>query len=140
MTFMNICLLGDLEDLAATYVGWIARRSGCTVLELPEGALGAAWDYELDDGGHGTLRVGSTELRWEAVSGVFVRMNPEPPLPPGLNLDEQYRLAFLHERREGLHQLLERLPCAVVNRPSAGRSNASKPYQMAELAAAGFDV
>jgi glutathione synthase/RimK-type ligase-like ATP-grasp enzyme len=32
------------------------------------------------------------------------------------------------------------VPCPVVNRPSAGRSNASKPYQMAELEAAGFDV
>jgi glutathione synthase/RimK-type ligase-like ATP-grasp enzyme len=28
----------------------------------------------------------------------------------------------------------------VVNRPSAGRSNASKPFQMAELQAAGFEV
>jgi len=137
---MHICLLGDLEDLAATYVGWIARQSGCTVLELAEGALGIAWDYELDDSGHGTLRVGNTRLRWETVAGVFVRMNPEPPLPPGLTLDAEYRFGFLHERREGLHQLLEHLPCAVVNRPSAGRSNASKPYQMAELEAAGFDV
>ncbi|MGL4961041.1 MAG: ATP-grasp domain-containing protein [Inquilinus sp.] len=137
---MHICLLGDPEDLAAIYVGWIARQSGCAVLELPEGALGTAWEYELDDSGRGTLRVGNTEMRWETVAGVFVRMNPEPPLPPGLTLNEEHRLGFLHERREGLHQLLEHLRCAVVNRPSAGRSNASKPYQMAELEAAGFDV
>jgi hypothetical protein len=137
---MHICVLGDLEDLASVYVGWLGRQGGCTVLELAEGTLGTAWDYDLDEGCVGTLRVGDTSVPWEAIAGVFVRLNPEPPLPPGVALAEPHKTMFTRERREGLHQLLDLLDCCVVNRPSAGRSNASKPYQMAELTAAGFDV
>jgi len=86
------------------------------------------------------LRVGDTSVPWKAIAGVFVRLNPEPPLPPGVALGEPHKTMFMRERREGLHQLLGLLDCCVVNRPSAGRSNASKPYQMADLVAAGFDV
>ena len=137
---MHVCVLGDLQDLGAVYIAWIARQHGCTVVELPEEGLGTAWEYTLDSSGRGTLQVGDMLLSWEQIAGVFVRMSPEPSLPRGLRLNEHHRLGFLHERREGIHQLLESVACTVVNRPSAGRSNASKPYQMAELEAAGFDV
>jgi glutathione synthase/RimK-type ligase-like ATP-grasp enzyme len=137
---MHVCLLGDIDDITTTYIGWIARQSGYTVLKLSEGALGIAWEYMLDDFGRGKLRVGDTEWRWEKVTGVFVRLDPDPPLPRGVTLEEKFRNGFVLERREGLHQLLEHLQCTVINRPSAGRSNASKPYQMTELEMAGFDV
>lgn len=137
---MNICLLGDMEDLAAAYVGWLARVRGHRVLQLPEGTLGAEWSYEIDDCGEGTLRVGDARLSWREIDGVFVRLNPQPPTPEGLTLDPARHIAFLHERRHGLHQLLEAIRAPVINRPSAGRSNASKPAQMVELANAGFDV
>jgi hypothetical protein len=137
---MHVCVLGDLDDLAAAYVAWLARAGGHDVLELAEGALGVRWDYDCGEDGDGILRVGTRRLRWTEVAGVFVRLNPDPPLPEGLSLEEPERSRFVQERREGLHQLLDRLICTVVNRPSAGRSNASKPYQMAELESAGFDV
>ncbi len=137
---MPVCVLGDLEDLAATYVAWLARERGHEVLELAEGGLGASWDYSVQERSAGTVRAGSASVPWSAITGVFVRLNPAPPLPPGVILDDRLRDGFVRERREGVHQLLEALDCPVINRPSAGRSNASKPYQMAELSAAGFDV
>ena len=130
----------DLEDLAAVYIAWLARERGYTVWELAEGTLGAAWDYDIDDACAGMLRTAGAQLAWGETVGIFVRFNPEPPLPSGLSLEDPARTMFVRERREGLHQLLELVPCSVVNRPSAGRSNASKPYQMGELQRAGFDV
>src|SRR5262245_16735061 len=130
---MPICIVGDPEELTAAYIGWMARQRGLPVLELPEASLGVDWDYDCDDHGRGTLRAGATRVPWEEVAGVFVRLNPEPPLPPGLHLAGAQRARFVQERREGLHQLLERLTGVVINRCSAGRSNASKPYHMAKL-------
>jgi glutathione synthase/RimK-type ligase-like ATP-grasp enzyme len=74
------------------------------------------------------------------VSGVFVRFNPRPGLPSRLSLDTTGETVLTHERREGLHHLLAAVQCPVVNRPSGGRSNASKPLQMMELRQAGFVV
>ncbi len=137
---MRICVLGDLEDLACVYVAWLARERGHEVLELAEAGLGSDWDLALDDAGHGRLTVAGKVMPWTTVTGIFVRLNPDPPLPPGVALEGAARTHFIWERREALHQVLEQVPCTVVNRPSAGRSNASKPYQMRELQIAGFDV
>jgi len=137
---MRICLLGDLEDLASVYIGWLARKLGYEVIELAEAQLGVDWHYMVDDAGNGRLVLADRYVRWDEIAGIFVRLNPDPPLPAGVSLEEVQRNCFVQERREALHQLLEHVPCPVVNRPSAGRSNAAKPYQMAELGRAGFEV
>jgi hypothetical protein len=138
---MHIGVLGDPDDLAAVYVSWIARQRGIDVLELPEAALGTTWDFAVDDRlGRPSLSVAGRQYTCDAVAGVFLRFNPRPPLPEGVSLGGVHQYAFIVERREALHHLLQALPCVVVNRPSGGRANASKPYQMRTLAAAGFDV
>jgi glutathione synthase/RimK-type ligase-like ATP-grasp enzyme len=138
---MTIALLGDPEDLAAVYIGWLASKRHVEVVWLPEQSLGTEWSFSIDElGTEANLRLGERWQSFSELSGVFVRFNPNPPLPPGLTLTGEFRSAFLMERREGLHQLLEVLPCKVINRPSAGRANASKPYQMRTLAQAGFCV
>lgn len=138
---MKIGVVGDPEDLASVYVSWLAGRRGIEVLPLPESTLGSGWSFGLnEETGEAALTLGQQRIHFAALSGVFVRLHPEPPLPQGLTLAAAHHLMFLRERREGLHHLLEALPCAVVNRPSAGRANASKPYQMRMLANAGFRI
>ena len=139
---MHICVLGDSEDLSTVYFGWLARRRGLDVLELREDTLGYDWSFTLDGsssrGGH--LVVGDSKYPFREVSGVFVRLNPRPLQPPNLKLSPQNEHAFIVERRNGIQYFLDHLPMVVANRPSAGRSNGSKPYQMRLLAAFGFDV
>jgi glutathione synthase/RimK-type ligase-like ATP-grasp enzyme len=84
--------------------------------------------------------VGARVLDLDALDGIFVRLSPQPPLPDGLSLEPVAQALFTHERREGLHHLLQTVKCAVVNRPSGGRANASKPLQMSQLRDAGFTV
>jgi glutathione synthase/RimK-type ligase-like ATP-grasp enzyme len=138
---MHIALLGDPDDLALAYMMWLARRHEHDVLLLNESSLGVEWDFTFHVGEtSGVLRVDGRTLPLDELAGMFVRLHPEPALPPGLSLESMARVVFVHERREALHHLLDRVPCPVVNRPSAGRSNASKPLQMAQLTRAGFDV
>jgi len=138
---MSIALLGDPEDLAITYVSWLAKRRGTDTVLLPEATLGVDWSFNLNRaGGHGTLRVGADTMDLRELSGVFVRFNPSPGVHARLSLDAAAQGVLTHERREGLHHLLAAVPCPVVNRPSGGRSNASKPLQMMELRQAGFVI
>ena len=67
-------------------------------------------------------------------------MNPRPPLPPELAAAVDLSPVYAIERRYALHWLLDSAPFPVVNRPSRGRSNGSKPFQMALLTQAGFTV
>jgi glutathione synthase/RimK-type ligase-like ATP-grasp enzyme len=139
---MRICIVGDAEDLASVYVGWLAERHGHEVLPLSEGALGVAWSFGLDEARspHGHIELGQRIYTFADAAGAFVRLNTRPPLPDGLRLAPPQQHAFLMERRSGIHQFLHALPCVVANRPSGGRSNGSKPYQMRLLARAGFEV
>jgi hypothetical protein len=138
---MNIALLGDPEDLAIAYIAWLAGRRNFDVLVLPESTLGIDWSFALAGApGQGWLRSGVRRLDLCDLSGVFVRLNPQPLLPAGLSLDEVPHGVFTQERREGLHHFLEMVGCPVVNRPSGGRANASKPLQMTQLREAGFKV
>lgn len=144
---MRIAIVGDPEDLSLAYFAWMARQRGAEVIELAEDRLGADWSFDLRDGADGphgtgaTLYRGDDALPVERLDGAFVRLNPGPGRPAALaDLPEPLASQYTVERRYGLHLFLEALPARVVNRPSAGRSNSSKPYQMRLLAAAGFRV
>jgi hypothetical protein len=137
---VRIALVGDLEDLSNAYFAWVARERGAEVVELAEDRLGEAWSFRVEGGG-GRLELGGEPLPFEALDGAFVRLNPAPALPEALaGLPDELARSFTLERRYGLHHLLDALPCPVVNRPSAGRSNSSKPFQMDLLAAGGLEV
>jgi hypothetical protein len=138
-----IALCGDPDDLTTAYLGWQARDSGFKVVELSEAALGQAWAVGLDDErpGRSWLELEGSRIPISDVSGVFVRFNPRPGVPGALaGLAPAMEATLLAERRAGLDYALDRLPCIVVNRPSAGRSNGSKPFQMRWLEDVGFDV
>lgn len=144
---MRIAIVGDLEDLSSAYFAWVARERGAEVIELSEDTLGDAWSYRLrsiearPDAGGGHLTIEGEAIPLESLDGAFVRLNPHPDLPATLrDLPELLTAPYTMERRYGLHRLLESIPGLVVNLPSAGRSNSSKPYQMARLVAAGLEV
>jgi glutathione synthase/RimK-type ligase-like ATP-grasp enzyme len=139
---LSICIVGDTEDLSSVYFGWAAGRAGLDVLTLDEERLGVDWSFGVVDGPEtsGHVETGSRRVAFTDLVGVFARFTPEPGLPPGTELDADAAERLRAERRAGLHQLLDRVPCPVANRPSAGRANGSKPLQMAQLEAAGFRV
>ena len=142
---MRILLVGDLDDLSAAYVGWLADQRGVEVVPLAESQLGDTWSFSFDDLGDeargGELRFGERRLPFATIHGAFVRLNPKPTLPNVLEgLEETAAGVFLLERRYGLQLFLEALPCPVINRPRAGRANGSKPYQMTRLERIGMRV
>jgi glutathione synthase/RimK-type ligase-like ATP-grasp enzyme len=100
------------------------------------------WTYRFDDtvpekGHFATL---SGEYSFGAICGAFVRLHHEPSVPGDLALPAQERALFIRERRSALLHLLNALPFVVANRPTAGRTNGSKPLQMQQLARAGFEI
>lgn len=139
---MRICIIGDPNDLTAVYVGWLARNRGIEVIELNEDELGITWSFAFDDtkGYFGTIEAGSFTCSFLDLNGAFVRLNSQPKLPRGLDLSPLQHHTFVVERRFAIHHFLHSLPCTVANRPSSGRSNGSKPYQMRLLTRAGFQV
>lgn len=86
------------------------------------------------------LHVDGREYTLAEIAGAFVRFNPSPRLPDALDDESVDRAILTLERRYALHYLLDNAPFRVVNRPCAGRSNCSKPYQMLQLEQAGFHV
>ncbi len=139
---MPILLVGDPDDLTTTYLGWLARRRDIEVIELREDTLGVEWSFSFTDQHprRGRIDVAGRSHAITDFAGAYVRLNPQPALPSGLVLDQVQQQWFVSERRAGLHNLLNCLPCPVANRPSSGRSNGSKPYQMRVLTKASFDV
>lgn len=139
---MTICVIGDTSDLSSVYMAWAAHRAGLEVVELDEQGLGSTWSFAFHEGDArgGRIQVEARTVEFEHVEGVFARFHPEPAPPPGVELGPLDLQCLRGERRCGLYQLLDHLACPVANRPSAGRSNGSKPLHMAMLEAAGFRV
>jgi glutathione synthase/RimK-type ligase-like ATP-grasp enzyme len=139
---MTICVIGDTQDFSSVYVAWAARQAGHHVFELDEALLGSSWSFTCDDGSAagGSIETDGPSARFADLVGAFARFSPEPEALPGLDLSAHELEHFRAERREALHQLLHAIPCPVANRPSTGRSNGSKPFQMRLLEAAGFSV
>lgn len=139
---MSICVLGDPGDLMPGYVGNLAERAGVDVLWLSESDLGDTWSFEYTDGlpRNGRLVVDDREVSFDEVTGAYVSLNPRPGVPGGISPSDAEYEPFLVLRRASIRHLINSLPGVVANRPCAGRSNNSKPYQMRLLHAAGFVV
>ncbi|MBA7603337.1 hypothetical protein ES703_10444 [subsurface metagenome] len=139
---MNICLVGDPEDLSVVYVAWMARSKGIEVIELSEDLFGTNWSFSFEDLSleEGKIKINNKNFQFSEFDGAYVRFNPSPSLPPSLKLSPEEQGAFIVERRGAIEYFLNIIPIVVANRPSSGRSNSSKPYQMHLLTKAGFDV
>jgi glutathione synthase/RimK-type ligase-like ATP-grasp enzyme len=140
---MNICVVGDLQDLTLVYVAHLAKRRAYRVIELAEKDLGRGWAFSFDDSHlhKGKLLSDGNTYNIADIAGIYVRLSSEPELPPELeDLGPEEAAALIRERRSALQYFLNRFPGTVVNRPAAGRSNGSKPYQMRRLEQAGFTI
>jgi hypothetical protein len=135
----RLCIVGDPEDRCATYIAWLARQRGAEVLTLAEHEFGERWTFALR-GADGVIRTDGEVLRLSELTGALVRFHPQPAVPPSLGVPGEAEAAYLLERRCGLQWLLDHAPFPVINRPAAGPSAGSKPYQMLWLTAAGFTV
>jgi glutathione synthase/RimK-type ligase-like ATP-grasp enzyme len=139
----RIGIVGNPDELCATYVAWVARKRDCEVIMLPENELGVGWSYAFDDQcpENGELTVGDRRLPFSAFDGLFVRLFHQPRLPAIItDVAPDREALFIVERRASLQHFLASFPRVVINPPSAGRSNGSKPFQMRTLAEAGFRV
>lgn len=135
-----IGVVGDLDDLSARYLGWLAERRGMEVLLLSEERLGIDWWFRLQPDGDGSITVGGREIAFAEIDGMAVRLNPTPSIDAALAIEIDAEPVYALERRHGLHWLLNAAPFRVVNRPWAGRSNGSKALQMALLSDCGLEV
>ncbi|MEV4050146.1 RimK domain-containing protein ATP-grasp [Amycolatopsis sp. NPDC049688] len=94
-------------------------------------------------GPHGRTRViaGGEEFDLDAVRAAYVRPHDSTRLPAVRALPPsapEWRHAA--ELDQVLNAWTDRTPAYVLNRPEAGASNGSKPYQLRFVAAAGFRV
>ena len=139
---MLICVVGNPDDLNATYLGWQAEQLGMEVLKLPEPGFGLDWwvDWRDDDPQAGILGTAHAEHRFDSLLGAIVRFEPAPGLPDALALEPELALTLVMERRAAIQHWLNHLPGTVINRPGTGRANGSKPFQMARLARLGLDI
>ena len=139
---MILCLIGDLQDLNLVYIGWVAEKMGFRVIKLSEEKFGLEWNYFFDDKDTwgGEIRFHNEIIKFSNIKGVYVRFSPEPKCLMDSKISQDEKDVLILERRCAIQYLLNSFQCVVINKPSAGRSNGSKPFQMSLLSKAGFKV
>ena len=101
---------------------------GADICHIDDGSLPALrYDVRLTSAPAGWIEAGGRRINVNDIRGVYLR-----PSEPEAGLARNTAVALL--------AIVSSLECAVVNRPAAGRSNASKPYQLGLIAQAGFAV
>lgn len=113
----------ELERIGADYV-LLNQRRFC--------------DWELlvdDDGHHGLLRIGCATIPLGEVRSVYLRPMDHRVLPEYDGDSER-----CERRHHDLYEWFETTRALCVNRPSLQASNASKPFQAQNIAAAGLRV
>jgi glutathione synthase/RimK-type ligase-like ATP-grasp enzyme len=136
----SLLIVGDPEDLTLVYLSWLAARRGAEVVQLDERRFGLDWSVETNN--EHDFAVVSRDGRIDLAGGaaVVARFEPDPAAPAELELSAEQATLLMYERRAAIEFFLNNVPVPVANRPGAGRSNGSKPYQMPQLAASGFEV
>jgi glutathione synthase/RimK-type ligase-like ATP-grasp enzyme len=122
-----IVVWGSLDDPPVT--GVLAALSQCAAdhIHLDDGSLEAvSYDLRLEPRPAGWIEVGGRRISVSDLDGIYLR--------PG----EQHGAAA--STSAALLALAESAAATVVNRPAAGRSNLSKPFQLSMLAAAGLET
>jgi RimK-like ATP-grasp domain len=89
-----------------------------------------------------TGRLSSSDwiVRWNKVTGVFVRYPDLSACQMANNLPAESKVAVLNENNLALQAVLESLGCPVINPLSSILSNQSKPYQALLIRESGFRV
>ena len=118
-------LWGDADDPPLQRVGAELDRRGVDTIWI-DSQLDIDYELAIEPNPSGWLSSAGVQVAIASIGGCYLRPAPPP----------QDRVAA----GAALSALVSCLPVPVVNRPSAGRSNASKPLQLRLLARAGFEV
>jgi glutathione synthase/RimK-type ligase-like ATP-grasp enzyme len=128
-----ILVIGNPTDPVTGRLTAVLGRVGARFATIDERAAGS---YEIErsvDNGSVRWRIRGGECVGErAVGAIFVRHESDAP-------DRTARLALQKLRRQ-LDLLLMSTGCRAINRPASAAANYSKPYQLRQMAAAGFLV
>jgi glutathione synthase/RimK-type ligase-like ATP-grasp enzyme len=123
-----ILVWGPSDDPPIAQVVAALEERSAEVVHLDDGALGALrYDVVLAARPSGWIELAGREVALESLHGIYLR--PRDPIQGPAVAASATLLA-----------VAARLPAAVVNRPTAGASNLSKPFQLRLIAAAGLDV
>jgi glutathione synthase/RimK-type ligase-like ATP-grasp enzyme len=125
---LMILVWGSRTDPPVARVLDALDTRGAEVCHIDESAL-ATMRYDIVFGASpgGWIESGGRRIAIDDFRGVYLR-----PGEPAAGAARSAAMALL--------ALASSLPGVVVNRPAAGRSNASKPYQLGLIAQAGFQV
>ena len=130
-----ILVWGPASDPPVARMVAVLRERGCEVMHIDESALAELrYDIRLEAKATGWIESGGQTLPLDRLAGLYLR--------PG---DRSAQLApaaagAVAKASAALMAVAATSAATVVNRPSAGRSNWSKPYQSRLIADAGFAV
>jgi glutathione synthase/RimK-type ligase-like ATP-grasp enzyme len=123
-----IVVWGALDDPPVTDVLQTLRGRGADVVHLDRGRLGGLdFDVSLEPVPRGWIAVDGRRIPLETISAIYLRPEPQPDARPA-------------PASACLLAIAAFLDAVVVNRPAVGRSNLTKPFQLAAIAEAGFTV
>ena len=123
-----ILIWGPSDDPPVERTVSILRARGIDLVHVDESVLATLrYDVTLGATPTGWIETSDRKVRVDELTGIYVR--------PGELLPGPARTAST-----ALLGIASCAPAIVVNRPSAGRSNWSKPFQLRLIAAAGFTV
>lgn len=123
-----ILICGPSDDPPVERMVAILQRRGIDLVHIDESVLATLrYDVMLGAMPKGWIEIRHRTVRVDELTGIYVR--------PGESLPGRATTASMT-----LLGIASRARAIVINRPSAGRSNWSKPFQLRLIAAAGFTV
>jgi glutathione synthase/RimK-type ligase-like ATP-grasp enzyme len=133
-----ILLWGLATDGPLAAVRAHLERSGARLLLLDQGSpQSTRIERRVDENGRGALQVNGQSVDLGDVSAAYLSPYDTRALAASLGCEVAEHARDLEET---IGSWAELTPARVLNRPSDMASNNSKPYQLALLRAAGFDV
>lgn len=121
-----ILVWGEIADEPIMAVLDALADRSAAVTQLDDAAL-QSFEYNLAIGAHpkGWLQIGGNQIDIRKITGVYLRPGPQ-------------RAGAAAVAAAALLSVMQTHSATVINRPAAGRSNLSKPFQLAALTAAGL--
>lgn len=139
---MTVLLWGLPAERPLAAVREALARLGTPALVLDQGAVAAtAVDLAVGPDVRGALRLGGRRVDLRAIGAVYLRPYDPRQLPAVARAGPRsatWRRA--HAVGAALYAWAEVTPALVLNRPSAGAANGSKPYQAELIRRLGFAV
>lgn len=138
-----ILVFGTLADVGTAYIcaRLLARDIEFLLLDGRQYLREFDVTWSLQQGVlEGAIRYGSRELPLREVRSVWIRSVDLPALPDHAERSDEEGGRAVSEAYASLIAFADTIPALVVNRPVAGLSNTSKPYQLQIIGQCGFRI